>query len=102
MRWRREREGTAVGGTAVPASGIPHRPSGGGSIAPPIFPCPSLKMSIKDLRSIVSASALRKLGLSKGGASRLISRLVVPLLVAVTQIALGFCWAISRTSGGVT
>src|SRR6267142_48343 len=47
---------------------MPHTPSGGGSIVPLTSPCPSPRMSIKDLRSRASATARRKSALSKGGA----------------------------------
>jgi hypothetical protein len=53
----------------------PH-PADGGSIAPPVSPCPSARMSIKLLRSSANANARRRSGLSKGGASRLTGRLV--------------------------
>ena len=69
------------------SGGMPHTPSGGGSMAPPILPSPSLRMSMKAWRSSVSASARRIFGLSNGGASRLTIRLVltpVPRMVHCT------------------
>jgi hypothetical protein len=52
---------------------MPQTPSGGGIIAPPTLAWPSARMSMKALRSSVSATARRISGLSKGGAVRLIS-----------------------------
>src|SRR5580704_14455331 len=50
---------------------MPHSPSGGGSMAPPISPCPPLSTSMKDLRSRARAIARRRSGLSNGAAFRL-------------------------------
>src|ERR1700719_2445057 len=45
---------------------MPHSPSGGGSMAPPMSPCPPLSTSMKDLRSRVSAIARRRSGVERG------------------------------------
>src|SRR5215510_11442728 len=42
------------------SGGMPHTPSGGGNIAPPISACPSERMSMKALRSNASAMARRR------------------------------------------
>ena len=52
---------------------MPQVPAGGGIIAPPTEPSPSLMMSMKALRSSDSAMAWRNSALSKGGLSRLTS-----------------------------
>ncbi len=83
------------------SGGIPLNPSGGGNIAPPILPWPSVRMSTKDLRSSESANALRRSALSNGGLSRLTSRLAVPLLVANWQFAWGAWFLRSFKSGTV-
>jgi hypothetical protein len=82
--------------------GMPQTPDGAGSIAAPISPCPSARMSIKLLRSSASASARRKSALSNGGASRLTSRLVLELAGTSSQIACGACCFMSLISGTVT
>ena len=46
------------------SAGMPHTPSGGGSIAPPKSPLPSVNVSTKALRSMVKATARRNSGLS--------------------------------------
>jgi len=46
---------------------MPQLPAGGGIMAPPIAPCPSLRMSIKARRSRDSTIARRSSGLSNGG-----------------------------------
>src|SRR5215472_9504042 len=43
------------------SGGMPHTPSGGGIIAPPILFWPSLRMSMKPLRSKLKAMARRRL-----------------------------------------
>ena len=48
---------------------MPQTPSGGGSIAPPISPCPSVMMSMNALRSRLSAIARRKCGVEKAARS---------------------------------
>ena len=55
---------------------MPHTPSGGGSMTPLMLSLPLLRMSMKDLRSSVSAMALRIFGSSKGAALGLMIRLV--------------------------
>src|SRR5215471_9111957 len=50
---------------------MPQLPAGGGIMAPPIAPCPSLRMSIKARRSRDSTIARRSSGLSNGGLARL-------------------------------
>jgi hypothetical protein len=59
-------------------------------------------MSMNAWRSKVSASARRRSGLSKGGLSRLSSRLVLPPVVRNSQTAFGAWLLISRISAGVT
>src|SRR5205085_2293848 len=81
------------------SGGMPHWPSGGGSIAPPILPSPPLIISIKALRSSARAIARRISGLSNGGASRLTSKLVVPFVVRNSQIACGAWLLMSFNSG---
>src|SRR5215831_5701551 len=61
------------------SGGMPHTPSGGGCMTPPMSPCPSVRMSMNALRSKLSASARRISGLSKGGASRLVIRLALAI-----------------------
>ena len=74
---------------------MPLSPSGGGSIAPPMLACPSLRMSIKALRSRVSAIARRRSGLSNGGARELTIRLLLTPLGRNSQIAWGSWRSIS-------
>src|SRR5258705_9630419 len=56
---------------------------------PPTLPCPSVTMSMNALRSRLSAIARRSSELSKGGTSRLTSRLRATLPGASSQIACG-------------
>src|ERR1700719_657280 len=67
--------GSYPGSVFRTSSGIPHSPSGKGCMTPPISPWPSLMMSIKARRSMLSAIARRISGSLKGGLSRLIIRL---------------------------
>src|SRR4051794_37974148 len=78
---------------------MPQIPSGAGSIVPPISPCPSVMMSMKALRSDVSAIARRISSLSKGGLSRLTIRVRLTLVGATSQIACGACSLICFSSG---
>ena len=78
---------------------MPQTPAGGGSIAPPISALPSLRMSIKALRSSASIIARRISGLSNGGLSRLISRLVLTLVGTSSQTACGAWFLTSFISG---
>src|SRR5215468_1804827 len=61
-------------------------------MTPPTSPLPSLMMSINAWRSKLSAIARRRSELSKGGLSRLTSRLRLMPLGASSQIACGI-WA---------
>ena len=84
------------------SSGMPQTPSGGGSIDPPIRPCPSLRISLNALRSSASTSARLMSGLSNGGSSRLMIRFVLTLVRRMTQSASGSCRLISRSNGTET
>src|SRR5215831_8394356 len=68
---------------------MPHSPSGGGCMTPPMSPCPSVTMSTKALRSKLRAIARRRSGLSKGGLPRLTIRLRLTPIGANSQIAFG-------------
>ncbi len=57
---------------------------------------------MKDLRSMASTSALRRSGLSKGGASRLRIRLVLLFIEVTSHTALGIWPLMSFSSGIVT
>ena len=81
---------------------MPHNPSGGGSIAPPMSPWPPLSTSMKDLRSRVSAIARRRSGLSKGGALRLTIKVLLTPLGRNSQIACGSWRSMSFSNGTVT
>src|SRR5215469_8308589 len=78
---------------------MPHTPSGGGNIAPPMAPLPSVRMSTKALRSRLSAIARRRSALSKGGAERLTIIVRLPLSRTSSQIACGTWLLISFSSG---
>ncbi len=79
-----------------------HNPSGGGSIAAPMSPCPPLSTSMKALRSKVSAIARRRSGLSKGGALRLTINVLLTPLGRSSQIASGAWLRMSCNNGTVT
>ena len=74
-------------------------PSGGASSAPPIVPAPWVSVSMKALRSMVSATARRSSGLLNGNASRLISTLRCTLVAISLQTALGACARMSFSTG---
>src|SRR5437762_11040092 len=74
---------------ATISGGMPHSPTGFGSIAPPISPKPSIKIVLNALRSIASDIALRMSGLSNGGLTRLTIRLICVPVVIISQIAFG-------------
>ena len=80
---------------------MPHTPSGGGSIAPPISAWPSVRILMKELRSSANPRARRIFGLSKGNPSRLTIRLMLTLVGSISQIARGAWLAMSRRSGMV-
>src|SRR5271169_2481425 len=71
------------------SAGMPHNPSGGGSIGPPIAPFPWPMMSMNAWRSNVNDIARLRSGLSKGGAPRLTMRLRLPFTRKLSQIASG-------------
>ena len=81
------------------SAGMPHTPSGGGSIAPPKSPLPSVNVSTKALRSTVNATARRSSGLSKGAASRFIITLRLTFDGTSAQVASGSCFLASFKSG---
>ena len=78
---------------------MPHTPSGGGCMTPPTLPLPSVMMSMKALRSRLSAIARRSSGSSNGGLSRLMIRLRLTLVGLSSQIACGAWRAKSLVSG---
>src|SRR6266404_4191636 len=82
------------------SGGMPHTPSGGGNIAPPIAPWPSVRMSTKTLRSRLSAIARRRSALSKGGLSRLTIIVRLPLSSTSSQIACG-TWLLTSFNSGI-
>jgi hypothetical protein len=57
----------------------------------PMSPLPCVMMSMKALRSRLSATARRRFGLSNGGLSRLRIRLRATFVAVSTQIACGAC-----------
>jgi hypothetical protein len=59
-------------------------------------------MSINAWRSIASDIARRSSGLSKGGFSRLIMRLVLTLPGGISHVASGRCFCRSRVNGMVS
>jgi hypothetical protein len=81
---------------------MPQIPSGAGSMTPPISPIPSVMMSIKALRSRLSAIARRSSGLSKGGAAGLTSMVRGTLVGTTSQTACGAWLLRSLSSGTVT
>ena len=81
---------------------MPHSPTGFGSIAPPISPCPSIRIELNGLRSIASDIALRMSGLSNGGLTRLTIRLICVPVGITSQIAFGARALMSFISGIVT
>src|SRR5438874_736357 len=81
---------------------MPHTPSGGGSMMPPVLPLPSVMMSMNAWRSNASAIARRSSGLLNGAGSGLISRLRPTLVGFISQIACGACSLICRSNGTVT
>ena len=68
-------------------------------MTPPISPCPSLKMSIKGLRSNARMMARRSSGLSNGGAVWLMINVRLPVATVVSQIARGAWLLISLRTG---
>src|SRR6266481_6839038 len=84
------------------SGGMPHTPSGGGSMAPLISPSPSFSMSMKACRSRVSASARRMRGSSNGGMSRLTRRLVLTPVARMVHSALGASRRMFFSSGTET
>ena len=87
-------------GTA--SAGMPHSPSGFGSMAPPMRAVPSIRSELKALRSSASDIALRISGLSNGGLTRLTIKLTKVPVVMVSQIAFGACAFISFIRGTLT
>ena len=81
---------------------MPQTPSGGGSMTPPMSPCPSVMMSTNALRSRLSASARRNSALSKGGLLRLMIIVRLTLVAVTSQIACGACSLKSFKVGIVT
>src|SRR4029450_4208608 len=67
---------------------MPHMPSLGGCMVPPIWPSPSLA-AMKARRSSASDSARRISGLSKGAASRFTRMLVLLFIDVVSHTARG-------------
>jgi hypothetical protein len=63
---------------------------------------PSLRISLKALRSIASAMARRTRASSNGALSRLISRLAWVLVACCSQMACGACSLASRANAMVT
>src|SRR6266545_422871 len=80
---------------------MPHKPAGAGCITPPISPCPLVIISMNAWRSRLSAIALRRPRSSKGGLSRLMSRLRLMLPGVSSQIAFGSWLFASFKSGTV-
>src|SRR5260370_42090601 len=78
---------------------MPQRPSGGGSMVPPMRLVPWPMMWVKESRSIASTMALRILASSNGGLSRLTSRLAWVLVGNISQIAHG-AWVLRSFSTG--
>jgi len=70
-------------------------------MTPPISPCPSVMISMNVWRSKLSAIARRRSGPSKGGLSRLMSRLRLMLPGVSSQIARGSWLFASFRSGTV-
>src|SRR5215813_12975755 len=62
--------------------------------------CPSVRMSMKALRSSVKAIALRTSGLSNGGESRLTIRLVLTLVGPISHIAFA-AWLLTSFAIGM-
>src|SRR5690348_10758536 len=81
---------------------MPQTPSGGGSMMPLGLPSPSARMSMKALRSSVSPSARRILGLSNGGAWALTIRFELTPVSRMVQMALGVSALMFLSSGTVT
>src|SRR5262245_19523642 len=84
------------------SGGMPHTPSGGGNIAPPISACPSARMSMKALRSNASAMARRRSGSPKGGGRRLMIRVGAKFVGRTSQIVCGTWLLTSLRSGTVS
>ena len=68
-------------------------------MTPPISPCPSLKMSIKGLRSSARTMAQRSSGLSNGATVWLMINVRLPVATVVSQIACGAWFLISFRTG---
>jgi hypothetical protein len=64
------------------------------------LPCPSLKMSMKGLRSSSSTIAPRSSGLSNGGAVWLTISVRLPVATVVSQIACG-AWFLRSFKSGI-
>ena len=80
---------------------MPHNPADAGCMTPPMSPCPAVMISMNAWRSKLSAIARRRSRLSKGGLSRLISRLRLMLPGVSSQIACGSWLFASFKSGTV-
>src|SRR6266852_4436047 len=80
---------------------MPHKPAGAGCMTPPMSPCPWVMISMNARRSRLSAMARRRSGLSKGGLSRLMSRLRLMLPGVSSHIASGSWLCASSKSGTV-
>src|SRR6478672_5268871 len=80
---------------ACTSGGMPHSPTGFGSMAPPMIANPSISVVLNTWRSSASDIALRISGLSNGGLTRLTMRLICVPVVIGSQIAFGACPFIS-------
>src|SRR5882672_5597718 len=69
-------------------------------MTPPILPRPSLKISMKGLRSSASTTARRSSGLSNGGAVWLTISVRLPVATVVSQIACG-AWLLTSFKNGI-
>ncbi len=84
------------------SAGMPHSPTGCGSIAPPISANPSIRIVLNALRSMASDIALRMSGLSNGGLTRLTIKLTCVPVGTISQIAFGARAFISLIRGTLT
>jgi hypothetical protein len=71
-------------------------------MTPPMAPLPSVMISMNAFRSRLNAIARRRSGLSKGGVSRLISKLRLTFAETSSQIACGAALLKSFRTGIVT